>query len=250
MPKQSGLGDNFYLGGYDLSGDVSALTAIRMPSVLLDVTAINKSAHERLLGLADGELSFNTWFNDAASQEHVALKGLPRTDVQALYFRGTTLGNPAAGLLAKQVNYDATRGADGSLAFAVQCLGQGQPLEWCQSGTAGKRTDTGATNGASIDLGTGSLSFGLAAYLQVFAFTGTSVTVAIQESSDDGGLDPFAAVTGGALAAVSGANVVERIQTSLTQTVERYLRVVTTGTFTNAVFAVAIIRYGAVNQGL
>ena len=26
--KQSGLGDNFYIGGYDLSGDVSALTQI------------------------------------------------------------------------------------------------------------------------------------------------------------------------------------------------------------------------------
>ena len=133
MAKQSGLGDNFYLGGYDLSGDVSALTAIRMPSALLDITAINKSAMERIYGLADGELSFTSWFNDAAAQEHVALKGLPRTDVQALYFRGTTLGNPVAALLAKQVNYDATRGADGSLSFAVQCLGQGQPLEWCNS---------------------------------------------------------------------------------------------------------------------
>ena len=58
-------------------------------------------------------------------------------------------------------------------------------LDWGRSLTAGKRTDTEASDGDSVDFGTGSTDFGLQAYLHVFAFTGTSVTVKLQESSDD-----------------------------------------------------------------
>ena len=251
MVKAAGLGDQLFIDGYDLSGDVGSLSAISMKSATLDVTGIDKSAHERVYGLADGEINFQAFFNDAANQAHARLKAQNTADIHVAYFRGTTLGNAAACLVAKKVNYDPVRGADGSLTVAVQCLGNAQKLEWGRMGTAGKRTDTGATNGASIDDGAdvAALDFGLAAYLQVFAFTGTSVTVAIQESSDDAAADPFAAVTGGAFAAATGIGV-ERIQTGLTLSVERYLRVVTTGTFTNAVFAVAIVRYLGANQEL
>lgn len=242
MAKQSGLGDNLYISGYNLSGDVGAVDTIAAKRALLDVTGINKSAHERVGGLRDGEISFTSFFNDAASQEHAALKGLPTTDVIVQYFRGTTLGNPAAGLIGKQVNYDWTRGQDGSLTGKVQVLGNGYALDWGKSLTAGVRTDTTGTNGTGVDFGTGSTTFGLAAYLNVVAFTGTSVTVTIQESSDNGGGDAFAAVTGGAFTAASAIGA-QRIETSLTQTVERYLRAATTGTFSNAQFAVCVTRY-------
>ena len=41
---------------------------------------------------------------------------------------------------------------------------------------------------------------------------------------------------------MNGANVTERIATSNSQTVEEWLRIVTTGTFSNFVFAVAVVR--------
>lgn len=238
--KQSGLGDNAYIGGYDLSGDVSALTTIRGGPMALDVTGISSSAYERIGGLRDGEISFNTWFNDGALREHVALSSLPTTDTQVMYFRGTTLGNPVAAMVAKQINYDWQRNADGTLQGTVQALSNGYGLEWCRSLTAGKRTDTTATNGSSVD-DSASSAFGLQAYLQVFSFAGTSVTVTIQESSDDGAGDAFAAVVGGAFTAATGITT-ERIATASGLTVERYLRAVTSGTFTSAVFAVAYAR--------
>lgn len=255
MAKQSGLGDQFFVSGYDLSGDTAALTAIRSSRALLDVTAINKSAMERIFGLRDGELAFNVWFNDlgavnragATDSSFLVLSALPDADVLAAYLRGATVGSPAAALQAKQVNYDWARGADGSFAGSVQCLGQGERLEWGVMGTPGKRTDSTATNGGSWDnLPTSTFtSNGLAAYLHVVDVTGTSVTVALQESSDNGGGDAGAAVTGGAFAAVTpaAAPTAQRIETSLSQTVERYLRVVTTGTFSNAQFAVVVVRY-------
>lgn len=241
MAKQSGLGDNFYIDGYDVSGDVQALDNISCPTGTLEDTGIDKSAIERLPAHRDGAMGGSTFFNDAALAQHVALKAMSRNDVQVYYARGTTIGNPAAAMVAKQLNYDGTRADDGSLTFKFDALANAFGLDWGKQLTAGKRTDTGATNGTGVDFGTGSTAFGLQAYLQVFSFTGTSATITVQESSDNGGGDAFAAVTGGAFTTVTGRTT-ERIQTARGLTVERYLRVVTTGTFSSLVFAVMVNR--------
>lgn len=241
MSKQSGLGDNLYIAGYDLSGDISALPNIGGGPAVQDVTGIDKSAMQRIGLLRDGRMQMATFFNPAVGQAHPRLASLPTTDVILSYFRGTTAGGQSACMVAKQANYDGTRADSGEFTFTVEALANGYGLEWCRSMTAGKRTDTTATNGSSVDFTTGSTTFGLQAYLHVFAFTGTSVTVKLQESSDNGVGDAFADVTGGAFTAATGITS-QRIATSSSQTVERYLRVVTTGTFTNAIFAVSVNR--------
>ncbi|MFD3802646.1 hypothetical protein ACFWTC_03235 [Streptomyces sp. NPDC058619] len=241
MAKQSGLGDALYIAGYDLSGDIGAVNGISGGPALLDVTGIDKSAFERIGGRRDGHIDYTSFFNPAVGRAHARLSALPTTDVIMTYFRGTTLGGASANLVSKQLNYDPTRADDGALTFAGSNQGNGYGLEWGTNLTAGKRTDTTGTNGSSVDFGTGSTLFGLQAYLHVFAFTGTSVTVKLQESSDNGGADAWADVTGGGFTAATGVTS-QRIVTSDTQTVERYLRVVTTGTFTSAVFAVSVNR--------
>jgi hypothetical protein len=241
MSKQSGLGDNLYIAGYDLSGDISALGNVGGGPAPLDFTGINKSAFERKGGIRDGRLQFTSFFNPGDDQAHPRLSALPRTDVILSYFRGTAAGGASANLVAKQANYDGNRADDGAFTFTVEALANGYGVEWGTSMTAGLRTDTEATDGASVDFGTGSTDFGLQAYLHVFAFTGTSVTVKLQESSDDAAADAWADVTGGGFTAATGITS-ERIQTARDQTVERYLRVVTTGTFAEAVIAVSVIR--------
>jgi len=240
VAKQSGLGDNLYIGGFDVSGDTGSIGSIHGGPNPLDVTCIDKLATERLGGVRTGGITWSSFFDNAALAGHPALSTLPTADAQIMYCRGTTLGNPGAAMVAKQIGYDPTRAADGSLTFAVDAQSNGYGLEWGIQHTAGKRTDTAATNGTSVDAGSGS-TFGLQAYLQVFSFTGTSVTVTLQESSDNAVGDPFANVTGGSFAAATGQTT-ERIVTSNAQTVERYLRVVTTGTFSSAVFAVLVVR--------
>jgi hypothetical protein len=240
VAKQAGLGDQLYVAEFDLSGDVGSIGNIAGGPAALEVTAINKSGYERLGGLRDGRIEFSSFFNDAASQEHVALKSLPTGNRQVSAFRGTTLGNPAACEIAKQINYDGTRGNDGSLVLAVEAPATEFGLQWGNQLTAGKRTDGGAVNGSGVDFGASS-AFGLQAFLHVFAFTGTSATVKLQESSDDGSGDAYADVTGGAFNAVT-APTDQRIATSAVQTIERWLRVVTTGTFSNLVFAVVVVK--------
>lgn len=317
MSKSSGLGEQFFISGYDLSGDVGSLSNVHGGPSLLDVTAINKYAHERLGGQVDAGLGFNAWFNDATAQAHPVLSALPTGLVHIMYVHASTIGAAAACMISRQINYDPTRGQDGSLSFAVEAHNMGTGMEWAQMLTLGKRTDTAATNGASHDGGaiqatavaistssvanptvittttphllttgdsvviaghsgstptvngsytvtvTGASTFtipvnvsvggtggtvtrtntayGLSAYLHVFSFTGTDVTVKLQDSADN---STFANLTGGAFTAVTAAPTVERIATTTTRQVRRYLRAVTTtsGGVTSVTFAVAYMR--------
>ncbi len=237
MAKQNGLGDNFYVGSYDLSGDVSALGTVGGSVGVLDKTGINKFGYERIGGLRTGSIEFTTHFNDAAGQEHVALSALPTTDVIMTYFRGTTLGNPAASMVAKQINYDASRGDDGDLTFAVSAQSNGFGLEWGRSLTAGLRTDTAATNGTAIDT-TASASFGAQAYLHVTAFTGTDCTITVEDSADN---ITFATVD--SFTVVSGVTSERNVLGTTTEQLNRYVRVSTTaGTFSSITFAVNLVK--------
>src|SRR3972149_5179969 len=133
MPKESGIGDRLFVGGYDLSGNVGA---------------VNTIADRRARA---GEISFSSWFDSATDKEHDALKTLPTTDRTVLYFHGTTVGGPAAGLVGKQVDYSFARGADGSLAATVQALSNATALDWGISLTAGKELFASAVAGTHYD---------------------------------------------------------------------------------------------------
>ena len=239
MAKQSGLGDNFYVHGYDVSGDLGSVSVSGGPAALT-VTGINKSAHERIGGHRTGVMSWQAWFNPATDRAHDRFSTLPTTDVHCAYFRGTTLGNPAACQVSKQINYDGSRGDDGAFTFAVEAQCNGFGVEWGRSLTAGIRTDTAATNGTSIDTAA-SADFGAQAYLQAFAFSGTDVTVKIQDSADN---SSFTDVAGMAFTQLTAGNTAERIATANTATIRRYVRAVTvtTGGFSSLAFAVVLVK--------
>lgn len=240
MAKQSGLGDNLYIDGYDLSGDIGSLGGLSGTSEVIEVTGINKDAFERLLGVRSGELKYTAFFNPATDQAHERLSLLPLTNQISTYCRGTTLGKPAANLVAKQINYDPKRSDKGELTCEVQALSTGTSLEWGEQLTAGKITHASATAGTALDFGAAS-SFGLAAYLHVFSIGSGTATVKIQESSDNAG-DTYADVTGGGFTAVTAIGT-QRIQTATNLAVERYLKVTTTGTFTDLEFSVNVVRF-------
>jgi len=241
MAKTSGLGDNLYVGSADLSGDIGSVSSVRGSQALLDFTSINQSAFDRELGLRDGGIDFNAWLNKTGA--HINLSALPRTDTLVSYFRGTTLGNAAACCIAKEIDYPATRNADGSLSYAVTTLANGYGLEWGKQLTAGKVTLTGSSTTNKIDFGAteGTTAFGAQAYIHVFAFTGTSATIKLQSSTDDGAGDAYADITGGAFTTVTGPGF-ERIQTGRTASIERYVRLNVAGTFTNLQIAVVLVK--------
>lgn len=99
------------------------------------------------------------------------------------------------------------------------------PLTWTVQGTAYLSSHT---------------VYGAQFYLQVLSFTGTDATIKIQSSSDNAATDAYADVTGGGFTQVTSGPTSERIATSSSLEIERYLRVVTTttGGFTELSFIV------------
>lgn len=245
MAKISGLGQQMYVGAYDLSGDVGSINNVGSPTNLLDVTAIDKSAIERIYGRRDGQLSFTAFFNDATDAEHDALSGLPTADVLALYLMSTTRGDPCAALTAKQVGYDGTRGADGSLTFLVDLQGTaGLFLEWGEILVA-KTTHGSATDETGIDFGVQTTA-GAVGFLQHFGAadpipTGT-IEYDIEDSSDStNGVDgAWANLLAFSNVAIPWAEIAERV--AMDGTVEKWVRASTNGTFTNADFAMGFRR--------
>lgn len=240
MAKQSGLGDAFYLAGNDLSGSVMALDSISGSVGTLDATTIAQSAHARLFGQRDGAMAITTLFNPSGAGPFVAgpapLQTLPTADEIASYFRGTAIGNPAACCVAKQVGFDPTRGTDGSLTLKTSLQANGFGLEWGKQLTAGLRTDTTATAGTALDNAAGT-SFGCQAYLQVTAFSGTSVDVILEHSTDNVSFSTL--IDFGSQSAIGAS----RATVSNVTTVNRYTRASTsTGTFSSITFAMVIVR--------
>lgn len=240
MSKQTGLGDQLYVNGYDLAGDIQSIGGISTPIAALEMTGINKSAFERQYGLADAQAEFTSFFNDADDAAHEALSSLPRADGQVMYLRGAGAGRPAVGMVGKRIDYAGSRGDDGSLTFNVTAQGNGSVLDWAVQLSNGKETHASADSSASVDLGVASGSYGWQAYLQVFSIGSGSADIDIEASSDDGAIDTFASI--GSFTTVTGRTV-ERIQSaSDTSAAEQYVRVTTSGTFTDLVFAVIFNR--------
>jgi len=239
MAKKSGLGGQIFVGGYDLSGDVAAINNASSPRELLDSTALNASGHERVMGLSDGNLAVNSWFNDSTEQEHAAFKSLPTTDRIVTWAVGATRGDVAACLVSKQINYDGSRGSDGSLSFTIDSQANGVGLDWCETLTTGKETHSSAGSSTSRDDGAAT-SAGMVAYLEIVDCDSGTPTVTIQQSSDNGSSDAFATVLSFTAVGYASAPTAERITVS--GAVERYLRITTTGTFSNLDFIVSTRR--------
>lgn len=242
MTKQSGLGDQLVISGYDLGEDIGAIGNIAGGNSPLNFTPITKSAFVRQGGQRDGTLEYTAFFNPSEDRAHERLSVLPTGDQLVTYLRGLGAGRPGACLNSKQIGYNPNRGDDGSFTFSVTAQANRFGLEWCEQLTDGVRADASATPGTSVDFGTGPTAFGLQAYLHVLDFTGTDATVTIEESADAGAADTWTPVTGGAFAAVTAGHTWQRIETARDLTVERHLRATTSGTFTNLRFVVLLAR--------
>lgn len=122
MPKESGLGVTT-LSVDDSAGtqravlnDVTALS-ISTPSAEQDVTGLDKSARERLLLLADGEMGLTYVFNDAATTGIFTVLKNFRTLAAGQTGRTTTFTHSGQTLAMELLytDFPLTRGADGSL---------------------------------------------------------------------------------------------------------------------------------------
>ena len=243
--KSTGLGERFFLNAYDLSGDIGAIGSLTDSRNQQDVTSLKDLAHARLGLLKDAALSYTAFFDVAAGGEHPVLRGLPQSAL-VTWATGTAAGSPAGSLIANATDYALSRGADGSLVITPSAAGSGYGMEWGNLLTTGLQTFASSGVGTYIDdyvpiFGTLPLPsvLGLTAYLHVISVGSGTATVHIQDSSDH---ISFADVTGAVFTGATGPTS-QRIATSATQAVKRYLQISAAGTFTNLVAAVAVVRH-------
>lgn len=104
--------------------------AIATPRAVQDVTGLDKSAHERLLLLADASIDCNGVFDTAANGAHAVFSTVSSTSVNRAV-NITTNGKNLnfTGILF--TDYNVTRGADGALTWkAPGVLADGAVPTW------------------------------------------------------------------------------------------------------------------------
>lgn len=244
MGKTHGMGDQLWVGGYDLGASTNSLSRISGGNTPIPMTDITQLAMARVAGQRDGGMDIVSYWNPDAGASHEVYSPLPRTDVIATYAHTTSIGGWSANVVAKQIGYDGDRAQDGGYLLNVIAQANGYSLQWARQATAGKRTDASATAAASVTaLDQGSASpgaFGAVMWVHVFSLGSGTPTIKLQESSDNGA-DAYADVVGATTGVVTAPSALRVATGSIA--VERYLKVVTTGTFTDLVFAVSVARH-------
>ena len=234
MAKVNGLGVRIYANGYDLNTDVNALGGIGNTQALLETTSLSKSATERIIGLKDSTLSVNGWFDAATGFSHDAFSSISG-DSEVIMSMGTSRGDAACGMVADQATYNVDRSTGAALATTVEfSTSDGNGLNWGVLLTDGpEQTDSSATNSTSVDNGASS-SNGAIGVISVESLASGTATVKIQHSSDNAtfaDLITFTNVTGRTSELISA-----------TGTVNRYLRLQSSGTFSNLVIVCVAAR--------
>lgn len=133
MAKTSGLGASVAVDDSSgtprtISNDITNFT-MATPRAEQDTTGLDKSAHERLLLLADMNATFNGVLNVASNMSHDVFKTVPSTSVAR-----TTTVTIATKVLAAELlytDYSWTRGAGGEVTWAAPgALSDGSVPTW------------------------------------------------------------------------------------------------------------------------
>lgn len=87
------------------------------PRAVIETTGLDKSAMERLHGIADFSATLNGTFNDATDFSHDVFKVLDNVRTFTLVVSGQTLSNEVL-----FTDYALNRGTDGSFAWTAPCV--------------------------------------------------------------------------------------------------------------------------------
>lgn len=239
MAKVNGLGVRLYAAGYDLSGDVNVVDGMGYTQQMLDVTTLDVAATARIAGLSDDALTVNGWFE--ATSDHAAYTSntgkMPTADQIVFTQMGTALGDPFAGMTAKEATYVVTRASGAALATtATYSSTAGEQAEWGVTLTASKTTNVSGSSGTGVDNAASSAN-GCVAYLEAMSLVSGTCVVKVQHSTDNVTFTDLITFT-----SVTTAGVPFAQRSTASGTINRYLRVNTSGTFSTIVFVAGVAR--------
>lgn len=139
MAKVSGLTtsvtvDNAAGSGNDISNDITSFN-VSTPRGEQDITGLDKSAVERILLLADGNITINGVFNSASNKSHDTFKSVStQSGTGTGSTRTVVIVYPGTITLTLEViftDYAISRAQDGSLTWTVNgSLANGTAPAW------------------------------------------------------------------------------------------------------------------------
>lgn len=239
MAKTGSLNVRWYVEGYDLSGDANSLSGVGYSNTLLEVPTLDSPAMKRVLGPVAGNVTMDAWFDSAAGNVHAVMTSdsgeVPTTDQEVLIPLNSAVGDPSMHFVGKIADYTVNSGSE-SDAMSVNCSYEttgGYALFFGDMLTSHQDTHSSASDGTAVDNSASSANGGNS-ILQVFSLASGTATVKVQHSTNNStwaDLITFTAATG----------VTSEIK-EVSGTVNRYLRVNSSGTFSNLVLAVDFAR--------
>lgn len=222
MAFSHGRNANVWLGGYDLTGYLDEANS-QTAGDLAEASPFGSTVKGWVGGKSDATLAAAGFFDgSAAAIDEVfaaALNGVSREMTHLI--AGDARGARGRSMTAVETNYEVTTPADGVAAISMEAQSAVGPEPVFVVHPKGAETVTG-NDAASVD-GAAATTASWAAYLHVFAVTGTvtpTLTARIQDSADN---TTFADVTGGAFAAKTAIGS-ERIAGAAGATLRRYVR--------------------------
>lgn len=230
-----------YLDQYNVSGDYNAFDG-DYAQENIDVTCFSDAGPRRLVGNYDVKASLLGFLDvaDLANDEWVfALLGNAGDRYLAKVFANSIPATiPAEGSLVyddivRIVSTPRSAKLGGALMFNIETEGGGGSYRGKVLRSAAV---TGTGNGTGQNLGATTAPQQLRVTYRVLAFVGTDITFTIQESSDNGGGDAYANVTGLAETFTAVGVATDSIIISS----EAWKRVVISGTFTSATVLITI----------
>lgn len=235
MGKIAASVSRIYLDEFDLSGVLNSFD-LSLEQERAVVTALSDAGPRRVVGNYDHKHSVQGFFDgDTGKFDAQAFVDF-RTDEDhflATIF-GTTEGSRGYEDVIRNMGQPRSGGTGGAVLLSLEGEGSGGRVRCWLLRTA---TLAGAGNGAGQNLGATTAGQVFAAVFRLLAFTGTSITLKVQESSDDGAVDLYADIAGLTSGALTAKGVVRATTTAAT---EAWKRLAATGTFTSAQIIVTV----------
>ena len=238
MGKTTGLQTKFYLAGVDMSADVASISNIGYTQTLADTTNLSVSAMERIPSTLDGNLAISAFFDSSNGHSTWVPSGdIPTADRNAFVGMSTTAGEACLFGAFKQTSYYVSRpdAGTGAITCAIDLsAADGASPSFGVLQTAGLETNAASDTYTAIDNGASSASGGRMS-VQCTSIGSGSITLSLEDSADNVTYASLASFT--AISAAGSSEIV-----SISGTIDRYTKLVASGTFTNAVVIVGLSR--------
>ncbi len=234
MAKQPSKQIRVYLDQYNLSGDLTS-TSKDITQETPVVTSISDAGPRRLVGNYDHTdklLGFFDGVDEGIDERIFALLGDNSDHLLGVAYEAAAENTILYEALAKLMGQPRSGAVGGAVLLNFDMAGSGG---LSRSLVLGSKTSTAAENLTGRNMGATTAGQVFQAVFRVLAFTGTNITLRLQESQDNGGADPYADIAGLTSGALTGIGAVRATTTAAT---EAWKRCVLSGTYTSALILV------------